>query len=371
MEIKEIPIVKSEQEESGNICGIPIRNIWLLLLYASDLFRQLDHAKVAVEELPDDIRDFIAKLLADVVERRLRRNLTFGYQPRKAVLGRVRGRIDVLTTERKQLLARGVIACRFEDLTVNTPRNRYVRTALETIAGIVSSSELAHRCRVLASSLKRLGVSGESPSRTEVSTDCIGFHDKDDQLMVAAAKLVLERTLPTEDVGSETVRIPDREIEWLRTLYEKAIGGFYKVVLPPHGWTVDTGTYINWNTEEISSRIKELLPTMQTDIILKHESTDRRIVIDTKFNSVITSGRFGKETFRSGYMYQIYAYLRSQDGTGNSLADRAEGLLLHPSIGGEMINEWAKIQGHVIRFATVNLAASTNDIRARLIELVQ
>ncbi len=71
---------------------IPVRNIWLLLLYASDLFRRIDDSsRVALEENPDDIPDLVAEILASEVERRLQRNLSLGWQTRKAVLNRVRG----------------------------------------------------------------------------------------------------------------------------------------------------------------------------------------------------------------------------------------------------------------------------------------
>ena len=127
-----------ESEELGYIGEIPVRNLWLLMLYASHLFRQRDDLqKRNVEDNPDDIPDLVAEILARSVERRLRRNLSFGYQPRQATLSRVRGRIDHLYTERHQLLHKGLVACRFEELTVDTPRNRYVRAALEKSAKTV------------------------------------------------------------------------------------------------------------------------------------------------------------------------------------------------------------------------------------------
>ena len=219
----------------GHIGRIPVRNLWLLMLYASELFRQLDRGKIAIEENPDDIPDLVAELLARLVERRLRRNLSFGYRPKVAVLGRVRGRIDLLSTERHQLLTRGMVACRFEDLTINTPRNRFVRAALDAIARIVRRKDLASRCRALSASLKRIGVTGEKPSRSEMSADRFGCHDADDQLMVSAAHLAFDLALPTEASGSKLLALPEREITWVRRLYEKAIAGFYDVVLSPAG----------------------------------------------------------------------------------------------------------------------------------------
>lgn len=107
---------------------------------------------------------------------------------------------------------------------------------------------------------------------------------------------------------------------------------------------------------------------MRTDVILEHAPTNKRIVIDTKFTTIVTEGWYRDTTLRSGYIYQIYAYLRSQVNRGDPMADKALGMLLHPSAG-ESVNESVVIQGHRIRFATVDLTASILDIRSRLLTL--
>ena len=106
---------------------------------------------------------------------------------------------------------------------------------------------------------------------------------------------------------------------------------------------------------------------MRTDIVLQKEQT--RIVIDTKFTSILTSGQYKEEILKSGYMYQIYAYLRSQEKMEDSLSEKSYGLLLHPTVD-EDVDERVMIQGHVIKFATVNLTASAKEIRDRLISVV-
>ena len=357
-------------KEIGQIGRIPVRNLWLLMLYASELFRDIDSAKVSVEDNPDDIPDLVAEILSRQVERRLKRNLSFGYQSREAVLGRVRGRINLLYTERHQLLDRGKVACCFDELTVDTARNRFVRAALEEISKIVHRNALAHRCRSLAASLRRMGVTGERPGRSEVSVDRFGRHDADDQRMVSAAHLAFNLALPTEAAGTKHLSLPDREITWIRKLYEKGIAGFYDVVLSRQGWRVDAGKTIGWLIDSKSPGIDKILPSMRTDIVLDHASAGRRIVIDTKFNSVVTRGWYREETLRSGYIYQIYAYLRSQEGNGDPLAANASGLLLHPSVGC-MVNESVVIQGHEIRFATVDLGADAKEIRSQLLKVLE
>jgi 5-methylcytosine-specific restriction enzyme subunit McrC len=349
---------------------IPVRNIWLLMLYASDLFRQIGTEKIEVEDNPDDIPDLIAEFLTRIVERRLMRNLSFGYQEKNAVLRRIRGHIDLLRTERNQLLAKGKIACRYEDLTVNTPRNRFVKAALFSIAHQVIRSELARKCRVLADTLERIGVTGEKPSRSEISANQFGRNDADDKIMLSAAHLAFNLFLPTEASGSKLFAIPERDVIWMRRLFEKAVAGFYKVVLSDKGWQVDAGKTINWPIEGKTSGIDRILPSMRTDIELNHYGTGRRIVIDTKFTSILTKGWYREESLRSGYIYQIYSYLRSQEDTRDPLSLKSSGLLLHPSIG-EMFDETAIIQGHAIRFATVDLNSKTSNIRTQLLYPVE
>lgn len=353
----------------GYIGRIPVRNLWFLMLYASDLFRAHAPKKVCVEDNPDDIPDLVAEILCHHVEHRIHRNLSYGYQSREAVLNRVRGRIDLFSTERHRLMDRGKIACRFDALTVDTPRNRYVRTALEAISRIVHRPGLAYRCRSLAGSFVRMGVTGERPGRFDYSIHRFGRHDVQDQPMVAAAQLALNLALPTEEAGTSYLSSPYREDTWVRRLFEKGVAGFYDVVLSSRGWRVSAGKSLSWQIQDKSPGIDPILPSMRTDIILDHEETACRMVIDTKFTAILTPGWYREETLRSGYLYQMYSYLMSQDGNGDPLNDHASGLLLHPAVG-VMVNEWVKIQNHAIRFATVDLTASTQEIREQLLRIV-
>ena len=355
---------------SGYVGRIPVRNLWLLMLYASDLFRTLGRGMIACEENPEELPDLVAEILAHAVEKRQRRQLSLGYRRRNAVINRVRGRIDVLKTERGHLLSRGRVACHFDELTIDTPRNRFVRGALEQASQLVSDTDVARRCRKLAQDFKRMGVAGILPSPAETQTDYVGWQDMDDRLMFAAAKLIFELALPTEFSGTHALPLPEKDVQWVRRLFERAVGGFYEVVLESAGWRVNTGVWLDWQIERRTAKVNNILPKMKTDVALEHGATQRRIVIDTKFAPVLTSGWYREETLRSGYLYQIYAYLRSQTGRGSPVEDRAEGLLLHPSVGKD-IDEAVVIQGHPIRFVTVDLAAPGTEIRQRLLDIVK
>src|SRR5947209_16057299 len=103
---------------------------------------------------------------------------------------------------------------------------------------------------------------------------------------------------------------------------------------------------------------------MVTDIVLDPPRSGRRVLIDTKFSSILRSRRFGGASLKSDYLYQMYAYVRSQEGLGFG-SDETAGLFLHPAID-VTICEYAVVQGHSITFATVNLSASAAAIRSEL-----
>ncbi len=108
---------------------------------------------------------------------------------------------------------------------------------------------------------------------------------------------------------------------------------------------------------------------MLPDLILRNESSREIIVLDTKFtaNSLI-SRPLGKAVFDSSHIYQLYAYLRSQEHLSDH-HQMASGILLYPTVGYEM-SERIVLQGHSIRFETIDLVQEWTGIELHLLTLV-
>ena len=218
-----------------------MRNIWLLFLYAHDLARFQGRFEGEIEDSPD-FKSLIARLLCHVLEIRLRRNLSFGYRRRTDTLKRVRGRIDILMTHSRDLFRRGEIACRFEELTIDTPRNRLLRAALGALGRQLDDQALAHRSKTLANALGRAGVSGAMPSRAEMASDQLARHEAEDRLMVSLARAVFDLVLPTEKEGVRSLLKAQREDTEFRKLFERAVGNFFAAELPREdGWRTYPG----------------------------------------------------------------------------------------------------------------------------------
>lgn len=347
---------------------IPLRNIWLLFLYAADLVRFKDEANVEVETARD-LPELLARLLVRVVQHRLRRNLSRGYQGRHAVLSRVRGRIDVLATASGQLLEQGRVACHFEEHTMDTPRNRLVRAALDYLSMMLNAPELMHECRSLSQMLGRLGVSSQKPSRAALATDQVSRNETADLMMVSLAKMVFEAVIPSEQVGSNKAVAIDANVHLVRRLFEKAVTNALRITLVPQGWQVQHGRKLSWPVRKSSDGIAEHLPGMQTDIELVHTGQKFKLVIDTKFTHIFTDSQYKSEVLRSGYLYQLYAYLRTQEDKLHAQGIvRSEGMLLHPQCG-QALDAYVDMQGHRMRFKTIDLMSSPDEFEQQLLSI--
>lgn len=347
---------------------IPLRNIWLLFLYAADLVRFKNVARVEVESARD-LPELLARLLARVVQQRLRRNLSRGCQARHAVLSRVRGRIDVLATASGRLLEQGRVACSFEEHTMDTPRNRLVRAALDYLSTMVNASEMGHECRALSQMLGRLGVSSQKPSRAALATDQVSRNETADLLMVSLAKMVFEAVIPSEEVGTTQAVAVDADVHLVRRLFEKAVANALRIKLIPLGWQVQHGRKLSWPVGKASDGIAEHFPGMQTDIELVHTGQKLKLVIDTKFTHIFTDSQYKSEVLRSGYLYQLYAYLRTQEGKLHAQGIvRSEGMLLHPQCG-QALDAYVDMQGHRMRFKTINLMSSAEEFERQLLSI--
>lgn len=348
--------------------GIPIRNLWMLLVYASNLADFGEALDTGVDD-GTELPDLLARLLVVVVERRLRRSLSSGYVDRREALSRVRGRIDWLETESGMLLRRGRVMCRYQEQTQDTPRNRLVRAALEQMSRHVRDAHVASDCRRLAGQLAAVGVAAGKPSPAETSRDQIARHDSDDRLMVTTARLALDLVLPGEASGNSASTRLQKDEALLRVIFEKAVAGLYRHELHGRdGWQINAQKSLNWQVEHATAGMSNRLPSMAVDIVLQRGS--RRIIVDTKFTNALKPRRYGGVGFDSGHIYQLYAYLRSQAGAGDDWADAAEGILLYPAVD-QVMDEAVTIQGHRMRFVTVDLSLPSTELRKALLDVVR
>ena len=89
---------------------------------------------------------------------------------------------------------------------------------------------------------------------------------------------------------------------------------------------------------------------MKPDLVLQERSSSRLIILDTKFTAhSFLENQWGKEIFDSAHLYQLYAYLKSQEHLSDAHRT-AMGILLYPVID-ESFSERIELQDHIMRAA--------------------
>ncbi|HEY3474637.1 MAG TPA: hypothetical protein VGK56_08510, partial [Anaerolineales bacterium] len=191
--------------------------------------------------------------------------------------------------------------------------------------------------------------------------------DHDYRLMLSICDLIVQRTMPADAEGNMRAQVPaiNRELLVLHRVYERFVANFYRLHL--RDWDVSAQKRLEWHADEANER----LPLMVPDIVLQEppQGSGRMILLDTKFTPhSLVENRWGKPIYDSSHMYQLYAYLKSQEHLSEAHRT-AVGILLYPAVQNR-ISERVKVQGHEIRIESVDLAAPWREIEKQLLELV-
>lgn len=286
---------------------IHIRSLWFLLMYSSELLdslRSADRESIHAGLHDADLLDALAEILITDTERRMKEALSAGYRPRSQALTRVRGRVDHLATAQGRLMESGRIQCKFNELTFDRPRYRYLLGTLVQLQSHLTAQILRSRCITLCVQLERAGVTRHDPTANELSLEQYGFNDSKDRRLIQLCKLLRQFAIPEHTAGQSVLPMLKRDESALRTLFEKAVRGYYKFHLDSDQWTV-SAPHLKWEAEGDES-IMRFLPRHQTDVVLESLS-GRRIIVECKFAPIFDLS-YGQPKLKQGYLRQLYSY---------------------------------------------------------------
>lgn len=348
--------------------GIPIRNLWYMILYSWN--EPPIKSGIGFEDIEDapTLDVLLALVLIKLVQQRLRIGLGHDYQDEKKSIRGIRGRIDFNKSLKNRTFERGQAFCEFQNFCLDVPKNQIIRTTLVRLIQIGSfgpdnsiGNDIKHRLRWLTRAME--GINLIELKLNFIHRQQLGRNDRDYKLMLAICELLLLRQMPTESAGHNRLPTIERENLVMHSVYEKFIANFYKTHLS--SWLVKPQTYIYW-TESNSIRY---LPSMQPDLVLIEKSSKRMIVLDTKFTKQLQVNQWGNDAYHSSHLYQLYAYLKTQENI-SEMHRNATGILLYPAVGKIELTEPIKLQEQKIRIECVDLTSPWEEIELQLLELV-
>ena len=349
--------------------GIPIRNLWHMCLYAWNAVPTQNHWTLDTAEDAPTVDALLASMLVHLMQQRLRIGLGHSYVNEHQYIRGIRGRIDFTESLKQQTFERGQAYCEFQNFSANAPKNQIVRSTLTRLIQFgefgtndAQTNDLRHRLRALTRALEGVDL-------IELNIDLIrrkqfDRNDSDYRLMLAICELILFRQMPSEQAEKAGLPALDRDALLLYNIYEQFVANFYRIHL--QGWKVTRQKQLHGHDKSQH----RLMPALRPDILLEEIGTGRIIILDTKFTpqSLVTNP-WGGQTFDSSHLYQMYAYLRTQEHLSAQYG-QATGILLYPTID-RNLSENIELESHTIRIESVDLTAPWQNIERELLDIIR
>ena len=290
-----IEILPKIDGEAGDVRAALIR----MLAVAWDL-RVAEGELATLDTQRHDLLELLLRLFANRLLTAVRRGMPRRYLTHEEDLALLRGRLDVKRQFTHLAVRPDRLACRYDELSEDTPLNRVLKAAVTRLAGLARFAASARRLSELAARFDFVRDSSD-PLRESVRLDRtnMAFHD-----LYRLAKLFLsgdwQSTVGGRSVGFALLFPMDK-------LFEAFIGRSLKRALAPR-----TVHLQHRRRSALTGTNGEPLFALQPDVVIE-ESDDRPVVLDTKWKRLTPRARDGKTTMgvAQSDIYQMLAYARA------------------------------------------------------------
>lgn len=290
--------------------NILIKNIYYMLSYA---FKNLDSiCQYSADcEKFDNIQDLFSVILYKGISNQVKRGLCKEYVEYQDKSTTIRGKININETIKTNCLSQKKLICEYDEFSENSYFNKVLKS---TCLLLLRKGDIKTENKKL---LKKILIYLNDVSEIDLKRivwSKISYHRNNViyKMLINICYLVVNGLLMTADSGDVILnKFLDNQL--MHTLYEKFILEYYRT----HYDYLDANpSYIKWNIEEEVQGI-EFLPNMKSDITLTNNN--KTLIIDAKFYSHSMCAYFGKTSYISSNLYQIFAYVKNKDihNTGN------------------------------------------------------
>ena len=283
--------------EDGGVRAALIR----MLAVAWDV-RVADGELTALKTQRSDLLELLIRLFADRLLIAVRRGLPRRYLSRDEDLAQLRGRLDVKRQFTHLAVRPDRLACRYDELSEDTPLNRVLKAAVLRLADRTRSAQNGRRLAELTARFEPVRES-LGPLREPVRLDRTNtaFHD-----LHRLARLLLSGDWQSTTTGRATgfaLLFP------MNLLFEEFIGRSLRHVLAPRPVNLQHS-----GLHALTGRGSERLFALRPDVVIG-EPDARPIVLDTKWKQ-LTPRKAGCEKTMGvapSDVYQMLAYARAYD----------------------------------------------------------
>ncbi len=364
-----------------------VKNIYYMLSYVFDYFREDSYRKIQGEDF-EDAKDLFAALLIKEVSRQLKQGLYKEYVNKREILQTVRGKVIPYETLTLQMRERGreKIVCEFDDLSENNKWNQILKTTLYFLSREKEvTDKRRQQIRKLLLFFEHIDVL--NPRQISWRQLQVARGNRSYEILMNLCYFVLDGLILNEEDGSYKMQILSEN--HMERLYEKFVLAYYQrhyrdldeVRARQIRWKLDEDS--EWDAQRVGKKEKEknssekerdleflpFLPVMKTDITLR--KGNKVLIIDTKYYQNNLQEQYGRKKIHSDNLYQIFAYVKNlaaQEGGDVEVS----GLLLYAKTEGENVPDCGyRMSGNWIGVRTLDLGVEFEKIRERLDEIVR
>lgn len=338
---------------------IPIQNIYYMLSYAFRTLNQQGYKDIATEQF-HNVADLCAAILINGISFQLKRGLGREYIPQTEALSSLRGKIDISESTKTLSMLRKQMICAYDDFSVNSYLNRIIKSTAELLIHADISKERKKKLR------KLMVYFGEvEPIDLHMINWKVQYNRNNQsyRMLISICYLVVKGLLQTNSDGAD--RLMDfLDDQKMYRLYERFILEYYRCECPQ---ITANASQIPW---QIDDEMNDLLPVMQTDIMLtKGEKT---LIIDAKYYAHTTQGQYDIRTLHSGNMYQIFTYVKNKETELGDKPHEVSGMLLYARTDEIILPDHSySMSGNKISVRTLDLSCDFSGIASQLDSIVE
>lgn len=336
---------------------IPVQNIYYMLSYAFQILNEQGYRKIAAEKF-HNTTELCAEIIIVAVNRQIKNGIEKEYVPRLDDVVTVRGKINISESIKKQVILRKQLTCEYDEFSVNTYKNRIIKSTMLLLLKSNIKVEQKEKIRKLLLYFSDVNILDVRYIDWNIN---FNRNNKSYRLLISICYLIIKGLLQMQKDGSITMKDYFDEQRMCR-LYEKFILEYYKKEFP----SMDvSSSQIQWCLDD---EYNNCLPIMQSDIMVSHKNNI--LIIDAKYYSNNIQSYHEKKSVISGNLYQIFTYVKNL--AFNNRDKKVSGLLLYAKTDSDVQVEENTylMSGNKIGTAKLDLNCDFSEIKKQLDNII-
>ena len=335
---------------------VPIRNLFCLLSYVNEMPELIE----SINDIDEDLitYDFIANRFLSEVYAINRRGIIKNYVGITESTNRLGGRL-LMNDSMPYIVARiPIVVCEKDEYSADILLNQVMKSTLRAIS---VNRYVKKETRKRSFMYMELMPEVDAPPLTKekFSRLFFGRHNVHYKRMTHIARILHELTLLSHKQGNWSLFSATLDERALNQIFEKFLFHFYRFEQQDYQVSSEI---MHWKLEGNQS----LLPSMRTDVSLTNKNGLEKIVIDAKFYKNTFQEHYGKASFHSHNMYQLFTYLQHQPKEKN-----LRGILIYPYNSVDLNESYIWDERTIMQVMTINLDSSWENIYKNLLDVLK